>query len=68
MKRYQNLDPRWITAKFAGKCPSCNAAIGKGSRAYYYPNGKSVYCQPCGDDAQREFDAACFDEASYNSY
>lgn len=68
MPRYA-ADPKWITAKFSGKChaTTCHALIRKGERIFYYPSSKSARCQACGEAASREFDAAKADEEFMNS-
>ena len=56
-------DPYWLTAKYSsGQCPRCNHQHRRGERIYYYPLTHSAYCQPCGEDAARDFAAALFDE------
>lgn len=62
MPRYC-LDPRWITARFASNCPQCRKPIRKGSRVFYYPNGKKALCETCGTPAAAKFEADCHDEA-----
>ena len=48
MARY-NRDPRWIRARYNGKCSECGAVIPKGAEAYYYPATRSILCEnPCG--------------------
>lgn len=58
-------DPRWLTAKWPGKCsaPKCGKPIAKGERVFYYPNGKRILCPACGEQGEREFTAAAFDDA-----
>ena len=47
-KRYnQNRDPYWTEARFASTC-TCGKRISKGSKIYYFPNGKTAHCEPCG--------------------
>jgi hypothetical protein len=57
-------DPRWIVARFPGKCATCGATIRKGDRCYYRPNGRHVYCEPGGCAAAQEadFTSRAFDE------
>ena len=57
-------DPRWISAKYQGTC-SCGATIQKGARAYYFPNGKTIKCETCGETEAASFEGARFDEAQY---
>ena len=59
-RRYSE-DPRWIRAKF-GNCARCEQPL-KGKRAAYFPNGRTVFCEKCGQTEMAAFDAAAFDEA-----
>lgn len=62
--KYKN-DPRWITAKFNCKCERCGKEIKKGDECFYYPIGRSVYCEnsDCGQQESRQFESAAFDES-----
>ena len=63
MASYQD-DPRWITAKFAGKDKDGNP-FKKGDRVFYFPRTKAIYT---GAKAEREsaaFNAAKQDEDNY---
>ncbi len=64
MRRRFQCDPRWITVRFRGECVRCRHAIRTGERAFYYPEGRSLYCktEECGGAASREFSARAFDE------
>jgi len=63
MRNYYKGDPRWIVARYKGKCSCCGTPILKGDKAYYYPNGKKILCaSPCGFKAEGEFLAAAEDE------
>lgn len=62
MPRYA-LDPRWITAKFASDCSDCRKPITRGSRIFYYPNGKKALCETCGTPASAKFQAEAQDES-----
>lgn len=64
--RYRNLDPYWLNARFDSRC-ACGAAIQKGERIFYYPNGKRALCAKCGATASAEFEGAKQDEAFYAS-
>jgi hypothetical protein len=66
MRRYSG-DPYWITARYAGRCVRCGRTIPKGERAFYYPNGKGLYCQAalCGEQCAAEFQGATEDEDTY---
>jgi len=56
-------DPRWITAKFPGKCSKCGEAIHKGNSIFYYPIGKRVYVNECAEKASRDFHSMVADES-----
>jgi hypothetical protein len=64
MRLYAN-DPRWIPARFAGKCSKCGEAFGKGRMIFYYPSTKTVLSGACAIAAADDFDAAARDEAFY---
>ena len=69
MSRYHNKDPFWMTAKFNGKCASCGSAIKRGTQIWYMPASRSAYGENCcdaGRQHERDFGAACFDEAAYS--
>lgn len=66
MARYKN-DPRWITAKYAGKCIRCSNTTPKGAKLFYYPIGKSVYCAACGEVESAKFEQYALDEEFYNA-
>ena len=67
MKRYAH-DPRWITARYPATCQQCGKPIKQGDRAFYFPNGKALFCDGpnCGQQESANFDAYTFDEAFYN--
>jgi hypothetical protein len=69
MRNHYSNDPRWLTARFAGKCSTkdCGARVKPGDRVFYYPSSKAIYAQTCGhaDDNARDFAAASFDEEGY---
>lgn len=60
-KRYGG-DPYWLRNRYGFVC-SCGAPIEPGNRAFYYPNGKKMLCEKCGDKADAQFAAAKQDEA-----
>jgi hypothetical protein len=62
-------DPRWISAKYPSKCAHCGHAIARGERAFYYPNGRYLFCKhdDCGGQADRDTYAAIQDEQFYGS-
>ena len=46
-------DPRWIRAKYPGRC-HCGRQIRPGERALYFPISKKLSCRECGRvDAMR---------------
>ena len=47
---YKN-EPRWIRAKYPGRC-HCGRAIKPGDRALYFPVSKKLSCRGCGHDGQ----------------
>ena len=68
-------DPYAMTARFNSECAGrkadasgrkCGAPIKKGDRIWYFPNGRTAYAMNgkcgCGEQAQRDFEAACMDE------
>ena len=63
--RYRG-DPHWIKVRYRGKCSECGAEIKPENQAFYFPNGKSLLCQPCGEPASRQFQAEAQDEYNYN--
>lgn len=63
-RRFQNNDPRWLEARYAGEC-SCGKKIAKGDRCAWFPLGRKLYCEACGDGPMRRFEADVFDEAQY---
>ena len=64
MTRYQN-DPREIKVKFAGACKKCGCRLPKGVNAFYFPNGKDLFCLPCGETSFRSFLESAADEEFY---
>ena len=68
-RRFQNNDPKWITAKFPSKCTCCDRNIQTGEKAFWFPVGKYVFCDldPCGVKQHKTFTAAVQDEDNYNS-
>lgn len=68
--RHYKCDPRWITVRFKGStCARCKRHIHPGERAFFYPEGRSLYCDgdDCGKAASREFSASAFDEENNTS-
>ena len=59
MPRYKD-DPRWIIARF-GTCARCEQPL-KGKRAAYFPNGRTIFCEKCGQSEMAAFESAAFDE------
>lgn len=63
---YKN-DPKWLLARFNGKCRKCNKPVKKGDSIFYYPSTKSVYCKECGNQESASFECMKQDEDFYNS-
>jgi hypothetical protein len=64
--RYHGQDPRWLRVKYQGECRKCGAECKVGTQAFYYPVGKRLLCEDCGNAAAAEFQGACDDEAFWN--
>jgi len=62
MARYKG-DPRWLEARYAGKCAGCGRVISRGETIWYWPIGRKAYCKACGEPQCARFDAEAFDEA-----
>lgn len=67
MQTYKN-DPKWIRAKFRGKCCRCHAEIKKGDLIYWYPLSRAVYCDgaDCGVSESRSFESSAMDDDLYS--
>jgi len=61
MAKYSR-DPRWITARFQGQCKKCGKKVETGEKVYYFPIGKAIICQNCGEETARRFAAEAMDE------
>lgn len=61
-------DPRWLIAKYRGKCAKCHREILPGAKAFYYPVSRSIFCEAetCGKFEQGKFIEAIQDEETYN--
>ena len=64
LKMNRCQDPYWLVARF-GTCSNCGCSI-RGQSAFYFPNGKTIYCKTCGEVPSNEFMSSKFDEAVYN--
>lgn len=62
-----NGDPFWITAKWTDVCESCGEKIRKGSKAFYYPRTKAIFCERDGLKEAESFNAAVQDEEFMNA-
>ncbi|NQU52161.1 MAG: hypothetical protein HQ522_06435 [Bacteroidetes bacterium] len=60
-------DPRRITALFNSTCSKCKNRIKKSSRAYYWPNTKTVMCETCGLPEYNQFLSMAADEEVYHN-
>ena len=61
MTRYRG-DPCWITARRDGECSKCQGPVKKGERAFWYPKGRDLLCEACGEPASARFNEAAWDE------
>jgi hypothetical protein len=57
---YYKNDPRWIRARYRGRC-HCGKEIKPGDDAMYYPLGKKTARADCGNVTEREL----IDEDNY---
>lgn len=64
-KSYSN-DPKWLNAKFDGKCSECGEKIKAGEKIFYYPATKTVLKGECAERASADFNALAQDEEIYN--
>lgn len=57
-------DPRWINVRFKAPCKKCGKTINRDERAYYYPNGRELFCSAdaCGGECERDFQSHKQDE------
>lgn len=55
-------DPHWITVRFAGECAGCGTVLRQGERAFYWPKGRRLECDVCGETSDRRFQAEVQDE------
>jgi len=65
-RRNRDMTPRWLTVRFHGVCANerhCHGVVRKGERAFYYPNGKRIYCPSCSETMALDYEARMFDEA-----
>lgn len=46
-RNYYKDDPRWIKARYHGRC-HCGKEIKRGDEVMYYPRTRSVACAECG--------------------
>lgn len=58
-------DPYWTIAKFDSVSRD-GAKVRKGEKIFYYPRTREVLTGEKGEQASRDFEASCFDEAQYN--
>ena len=46
-------EPRWVSARYAGKCSECECDFSEGEQILWVPNENTradTYCKSCGDD------------------
>ena len=65
MARYYSKDPRWLVARYPGRC-KCGAEVKRGDRVFYWPIGKHVECSSCGAVSSERFELEAQDEAIYS--
>ena len=61
-------DPKWITAKWAGRCSQCGEPFAKGADVFWYPIGRDVLSGDCADGAGRDFSSHAFDDRQVGAY
>lgn len=54
-------DPRWITAHYPAMC-KCGHEIRSQERAWYWPHGRKLECESCGEASERRFASEVQDE------
>ncbi|MGB7295137.1 MAG: hypothetical protein WBC70_06055 [Candidatus Aminicenantales bacterium] len=62
--KFYSRDPRWIVARF-GQCKKCGAVLA-GKDALYFPAGRTILCETCGDPEWQRFLSEAHDEDVYN--
>lgn len=67
MAQYRN-DPRWMPARYAGKCSKCGETFTAGRMIFYYPTGKRALAGACAIAAADEFGAHKADEDAMNDF
>jgi len=67
MKKFRDLDPRYIKTKFNSKCKTCGTSLPKGTTAIHFPASKAVFCQSCGTDDYQNFLSTLADEQFYQN-
>lgn len=55
-------DPYETKARFESKCSKCEMWIKKGQKIIYWPIGRKLYCEDCGESDFRKFEAEKQDE------
>ena len=46
--RHYSRDPKWMKARYDGKCSQCWKPIQEGDDIVYFPIGKKAFCAECG--------------------
>lgn len=52
-------EPRWVSARYAGKCSECKCDISEGDQILWMPNESTkadTYCLLCGGDYSESHD------------
>jgi len=72
-------DPKWITAKWAGRCSQCGEPFAKGADVFWYPLGRvwdsasgkfsrDVLSGDCADFDEQQRNDAAVEQAQEDAY
>lgn len=50
-KNYFTSHPRWLKARYSGRCSNCGGAFGGGETIFYYPASKRILAGKCAGTA-----------------
>ena len=59
-RRIRDINPRWVTVRYAGKCAQCGATIEPGTKALYQPATKTMLSGECADSEQERLQTAAY--------